>query len=449
MIRLRLSEAAALCSATLEGADVGFAGVGTDTRAMPRGALFIALRGPNFDGHDYVGAAREQGAAAAMVSRAVDVELPCLRVADTRLGLGALAAGWRARHTLPVVAVTGSNGKTTVKEMVAAVLGAHGRVLANRGNLNNDIGLPLTLLELDDEHRFAVLEMGANHAGEIATLCRLARPDVGVVTLCAPAHLEGFGSVEGVARAKGELFQGLPEAGIAVLNADDAFAPLWRELAAPRRVLGFGFGADADVRGEWRAGSTGASLTVHAGAETVSLALQLPGRHNAANALAACAVAVALGIPLAAAGAALEAVPPVAGRLQVRRGVGGVRIIDDSYNANPCSLQAALDVLAAFDAPRHLVLGDMAELGDDAARFHAEAGHAARAAGVTTLHALGDLTRASVEAFGTGAWHHGDLESLLQSLRSCLGEDATVLVKGSRSMRMERVVAALTAGETH
>ena len=257
-------------------------------------------------------------------------------------------------------------------------------------------------------------------------------------------YLEGFGSMEGVARAKGEMFAALADDGVAVINADDRFAPLWREMAAPRRVVSFGLGAEADVRGEWR---DDAPLRVHCGGQSFDVALQLPGRHNASNALAAIAVAVALGLPVRLAGAALAGVSPVPGRLQTRPGAAGVRVIDDTYNANPSSLAAALDVLAAQPAPRWLVLGDMAELGEDAADFHAEAGRAARAAGVAVLHALGGLSRDSVAAFGAGAVHHADIESLLTALRDVVPSGATVLVKGSRSMRMERVVAALSVEE--
>ena len=447
MIRMQLAEAARICRGELRGEDVEFCGVSSDSRAISAGALFVALSGPSFDGHDFIDQARGRGAVAAMVSSGRFDALPRLRVPDTRVGLGALAAGWRDRHSLPVVAVTGSNGKTTVKEMIAAVLASRGPVLATRGNLNNDIGLPLTLLTLAPEHRYAVLEMGANHAGEIATLCRLARPDVGVVTLCAPAHLEGFGSLEGVAHAKGELFAGLAPDGVAVINADDRFAPLWREMAGRRRVVSFGFGADAEVRGECRPGGDGVHLSVHTTTGDIAAELQLLGRHNAANALAACAVALALGVPLADIGPALGAVRPVAGRLQVRRGIGDVRIIDDTYNANPSSLRAGLDVLAGFTAPRWLVLGSMAELGDDAEALHRQAGVDAGAAGIDRVHTLGELTVGTAAAFGAGATVHADMESLLAALRAELPPAATVLVKGSRSMRMERVVSALLAEE--
>ncbi|MDX1432926.1 MAG: UDP-N-acetylmuramoyl-tripeptide--D-alanyl-D-alanine ligase [Gammaproteobacteria bacterium] len=442
---MRVSEAAVLLDARHTGDDALFVGVGTDTRTITGTQLFVALEGPHHDGHDYLDEASRRGAAAAMVRADAECALPAIRVPDTLAGLGQLAAAWRARFDVPVIAVTGSNGKTTVKEMCAAIMRAAYPVLATRGNLNNEIGLPLTLLELDDSHRVAVVEMGANHPGEIQRLARLARPHVGVITQCAPAHLEGFGSVEGVARAKGELLANLDARGTAVINADDDWCGLWRTLAGRRDVVTFGFGEDADVRAEWFADGPGSRVALHTPAGVLEVALALPGRHNAANAAAATAAALALGTPAQAVVEGLESVRPVPGRLAPRRLRDGLWLIDDTYNANPTSLEAALAVLAEFPAPRWLVLGDMLELGEGARDFHAEAGRMARERGVERLLAVGALSRASVEAFGEGARHYANLDRLIEDLSRDRSSDSAVLVKGSRSMGMERAVAALEA----
>jgi UDP-N-acetylmuramoyl-tripeptide--D-alanyl-D-alanine ligase len=341
------------------------------------------------------------------------------------------------------VGVTGSNGKTTVKEMLALILGRQGPVLVTQGNLNNDIGLPLTLMALGAEHQHGVVEMGANHPGEIARLAHIAVPQVGVITQCAPAHLEGFGSVEGVARAKGELFQGLPENGTAVINADDAHAGLWHELAGSRRRLTFGLDRDADVTGSWTFEGRGYDVRLRTPNGEASLRLPLLGRHNVLNALAAAAAALALGLSLDPVVAGLERMRPVAGRLQPKRGPLGSRIVDDTYNANPGSLAAALSALEGIDGRRWLAFGDMAELGADAAEFHRQAGDMARGAGVERLYALGPLSRLTVDAFGVGGYHFAGHEALTSTIREGLGPDVTILVKGSRSMHMERVVQAL------
>ncbi len=441
---MTLSEAKVI-GAEVIGADARFLGVSTDSRSVGRDELFVALQGEHFDGHDFVEQAASQGASAAMVARRLDTPLPQLLVDNTRMGLGRLAALWRARHHVAVAAVTGSNGKTTTKEMLAAILARRGKVLATRGNLNNDIGVPLTLLALRDEHRFAVIEMGANHPGEIGYLTGLTHPDVAVITNAGAAHLEGFGSIEGVGRAKGEIFSGLESDGVAVINADDAMAPLWRRLAAHARIRTFAMNAEADVRGDWRAADGGGHLTLETPAGRTEIHLPLAGRHNAMNALAAAAVAEVLGASLDDIRAGLESLAPVHGRLERISGTDGMQIIDDTYNANPNSLAAALDVLANERGARWLVLGDMGELGADAERMHAEAGAAARKSGVERLLALGELTRAAVQAFGAGAEHYADVNSLVAALRQDWPGQGTVLVKGSRSMHMERVIEALRA----
>jgi UDP-N-acetylmuramoyl-tripeptide--D-alanyl-D-alanine ligase len=445
MIALGLAAAATLLGGRLLGADTEFRGVSTDTRTLSRGQLFVALRGPRFDAHDKLGDAAAGGAAGAVVSHVVPTALPQIVVADPRRALGELARAWRARFALPVLAVTGSAGKTTVKEMLASIMRTQGRVLATRGNLNNDIGVPLTLFELGGEHRSAVLEMGANRAGDIAWLVDIAQPSVGMVTLCAPAHLAGFGSVEGVARAKGEMFAHLPPDAIAVINAGDAYANLWRELAAPRRVVSFG--ATGAVRAaNLSEDATGSSFDLCHADERVRVRLTQPGLHNVYNACAAAAAAIACAVPLAAIQAGLTHAPGVAGRLQSRRGHAGCVLLDDTYNANPASLAAALAVLGARPAPRWLVLGDMAELGADAVAYHREAGATADAAGVERLFTLGDLARSALDTFTRERRHCATHEEAVAAVRAELIGAAlppTILIKGSRVMALDRVADAL------
>ncbi|WP_127477879.1 UDP-N-acetylmuramoyl-tripeptide--D-alanyl-D-alanine ligase [Sulfurivermis fontis] len=445
-IQVRLSQAAAWLAAERSGADVEFHGVSTDTRTLISGALFIALRGPRFDGHDYVAEAAARGAVAVLVEHAVDSPLPQLVVRDTRLALGRLAAAWRLHCNTPLVAITGSNGKTTVKEMCRAIFAHTGKVLATEGNLNNDIGVPLTLLRLTPQHRYAVVEMGANHAGEIAYLSDLAQPDAAVITNAGPAHLEGFGSVEGVARAKGEIYRGLRENGVAVINADDAYADLWRSMAGTHRQLCFGMAPEAIVTARWQAEGCGSRLWLQTPAGEAELLLPVPGRHNVMNALAATALALALEVDLAAIRRGLEGMQGVAGRLARRTAFNGAQLIDDSYNANPASMRAAIDVLAACAAPRILVVGDMGELGEGAAQLHREIGAYARAAGIDALYAVGPLSAATAAGFGAGARHFDESAALATALHQVLTADMTVLIKGSRSARMERVVEALQEG---
>lgn len=443
-----LSEAATVLKSGYSGRDIVFAGVSTDTRTLAEGNLFVALQGPNFDGHDYVQCATELGAAAAAISKTVTADLPCLEVADTRIALGRLAQHWRQRFTLPVVAVTGSNGKTTVKEMLASILGLCGPTLATAGNFNNDIGLPHTLFRLDNQHQYAVLELGANHPGEIASLAQLAIPDVAIVNNAGPAHLEGFGSLDGVARAKGELFESLSDAGVAVVNADDRFAPLWKKLVAQRAVIDFGLDQPAAISGKWQPELTGSRLQLTTPGGEITTILNVPGRHNVMNALAASAAAIALGIDKAIIAQGLAAFRPVNGRLQVQPGLHGCRLIDDTYNANPASLQAALDVLAQQPGQRWLVLGDMGELGADSREFHAQVAHAARSAGVERVFVLGELAKLTATEFGSGAVASNNMDELISAIRQLLQADVTLLIKGSRAMHMERLVTALADKET-
>ncbi len=433
--------------------DALFTSVSSDSRAIAPGDLFIALQGENFDGSEFVAGAAQSGAVAALVNaasyRGTEPPCPLLLVEDTRLALGRLAAQWREQFAIPLVAVTGSNGKTTVKEMLASILraaaGSADAVLATQGNLNNDIGMPLTLLKLRTVHRYAVIEMGMNHPGEIDYLTRLARPDVAIVNNAGSAHLAGLGSVEAVARAKGEIFAGLPENGIAVINADDAHAPLWRKLAGTHAVIEFGMERHVAIHAQWQPQGHGAHIEVRTPQGNFNANLQVPGVHNVRNALAATAAASALHIGLADIAAGLEKFSGVGGRLQRKAALHGAVLIDDSYNANPASLHAALKVLAQAAGKKILVLGDMGELGAAAARLHGEIGAEARRLGVDELFALGELTAHTVHEFGMGARHFERIEELLAILDKSLDADSTVLVKGSRFMRMERVVRHCTS----
>ena len=443
MMAMTLSRAAGILGAESIDGGVDFNGLSTDTRKMPSGSLFVALQGENFDGHDFLQQASDCGAAAAAVSRPVEAPLPVLRVKDTRLALGQLAAHWRSGFSLPLVGVTGSNGKTTVKEMVASILSRRGETLVTRGNLNTDIGLPLTLSRLGAEHRYAVIEMGANHPGEIAYLTQVARPTIALVTNAGPAHLEGFGDLRGVARAKGEIFSGLDEEGVAVINADDAFADLWRDLAGPRRIIDFGLCDRAAVRAQWRGEVTGSRLHLYTPQGEIELRLGLPGQHNVVNALAACAASLAAGASLEDIRTGLESLDPVRGRLNIYHPADGVTVIDDTYNANPNSLQAALDVLAMTGGEKWLVLGDMGELGPRARQLHQQVAAQAEGAGVSRVYGLGELARETVRAFGKEAQWYESMDDMLHGLQSDLGAGVSVLVKGSRLMKMERAVFAL------
>ncbi|OOZ41881.1 UDP-N-acetylmuramoyl-tripeptide--D-alanyl-D-alanine ligase [Solemya pervernicosa gill symbiont] len=450
---MSLQQLTALLDGRMIGEDVSIAAVSTDSRTLPQGALFIALSGPNFDGHAFAAQVAQTGAVAVLVSRECETSLPQLVVEDTRVALGQLAGWQREQFEQPLVAVTGSNGKTTVKEMLAAILGVGGEVLATEGNLNNDIGMPLTLLRLEDEQTAAVIEMGANHAGEIAYLTEIARPNVALITNAGNAHLEGFGSLEGVAEAKGEIFSGLSSDGVAVINADDRFAPRWRELAGSHRTLQFGIEHSADVTASHiemavAGGAVTTRFELNTPIGSAAINLPLPGRHNVMNALAATAAALAAGANLDQVCRGLAAMTGPKGRLQLRAAHAGAQLIDDSYNANPTSLKAGVEVLSGIGGHRWLVMGDMAELGDDAAALHAEVGVQAKALGIDRLYAVGELSAAAVEAFGAEAFHFESKEALIEALRDQLAADVTLLVKGSRSARMEQVVEGLSIDET-
>jgi len=440
---MQLAEAAAALRGRVSGRDAAFSGVSTDSRAIREGDLFVALRGERFDGHDFLKAAAAAKAAAAMVDSAYRGEyaLPALVVSDTRRALGDLARYWRARFAPALVAVTGSNGKTTVKEMLAAILRKHAgeaAVLATRGNLNNDIGLPLTLLALRHPHRWCAIELGMNHKGEIAYLAGIAQPNVALVNNAQREHLEFMRSVEEVADENASVYDALPADGVAVINGDDAHAALFRSRAGARRTVEFGLNGGA-ISGRYRLERLSSGLRLQTPAGEADATLAIPGLHNVRNALAAAACGFAIGIPVDAIAEGLSAFRPYTGRLQVKQAAGGATVIDDSYNANPDSVRAAIDVLASCPAPTALVLGDMGEVGEHGAEFHREVGAYARAKGVSQLLAMGEATRHAVDAFGEGAQRFDSVDELVSELRS-----RTVLVKGSRFMKMERVVAALT-----
>src|SRR5450830_788416 len=443
---MRLSEVATAIHGQLIGHDAVFNSIGTDSRALVKDQLFVALRGENFDGHDYAEKALQQGAAGVMVS---DVNLKIdtgVFVKDTRLALGELAAHWRNKFDIPVAAITGSSGKTTVKEMLATILVAASsadEVLATKGNFNNDIGLPLTLFQLKPAHRYAVIEMGMNHKGEISYLTKIGRPTVALVNNAGTAHIANLGSVEAIAQAKGEIFEGLAEGGVAVINADDAFAPLWKKLAGKRAVTTFGLTQAADVSASFSLNSDYSDIQLKTPKGDISLQLPAAGEHNVRNALAATAAALAMGVSLEKIAEGLAQFKGAKGRLQQKRGINGALVIDDTYNANPASIKAAIDVLAAHSKKQILVLGDMGELGDEAASLHAEIGRYAKASNIPALYLLGDLSRETAAAFGKGAHHFDDAESLSASLKPLLNPETVVLVKGSRFMQMERVVDQL------
>lgn len=447
---MRLSEVSKILGARLQGADVAFEAVSTDTRAIRRGDLFIALKGERFDAHAFVAQAAAAGAVAAIVERPAQADIPQIVVGNTLDALGALARHWRGRFTLPLIALTGSNGKTTVKEMLASILRAQAgseHVLSTRGNLNNHIGVPLMLLELRAHHRYAAIEMGMNHPGEIAQLAAIGRPTVVLVNNAQREHMEFMATVEAVARENAAAFAALPADGTAVVNADDAHADYFRSAAGGHRVVDFGLERPAAVSGGYVLKNLSSEIHLRTPAGEASATLAIPGLHNVRNALAACACAHAVGISPDVMSTGLDQFLPYTGRLQVKRAAGGATVIDDTYNANPDSVRAAIDVLAKCAPPTVLVLGDMGEVGAHSAEFHREVGAYAKSRNVSSLCAFGDQAGEAVAAFGAPALHAQSIEQLLERVQACATPQATLLVKGSRFMRMERVVNALT-GET-
>ena len=428
-------------------APVNFRGVTTNSKTVEPGNLFVALRGERFDAHDFLADVVARGAAAVVVERLpAGLAIPALIVPDTRHALGQIAHWWRKQFSIPVIGVTGSNGKTTVKEMIASILstafGAQ-NYLATRGNLNNEIGVPLTLFNLDTRHQAAVVEMGMNHPGEIARLTEIAQPTVGLVNNAQREHQEFMASVAAVAEENGAVIQGLHDGGCAVFPADDEFAPLWTAYAGSRDLLSFALEKQAAVTAQWTPIDFGSQVEINARGERVSMVLSAAGEHNVRNALAACAAALAIGIDLRSIARGLTAFTPVAGRLQKKQAANGAIVIDDTYNANPDSVRAAIDVLAHAPSPRTLVLGDMGEVGSEGIAFHEEIGEYARARHIDQLFTVGELARHASRAFGRPARHFETMETLNEEVAS-VPPGASVLVKGSRFMQMERVVQRLT-----
>ncbi|MDF2178436.1 UDP-N-acetylmuramoyl-tripeptide--D-alanyl-D-alanine ligase [Aliiglaciecola sp. CAU 1673] len=449
MISVDLNWIATKLKASLQGENRPVGGVSTDTRTIKPGDLFVALSGPNFDGHAFAQVAKEKGACAMLVSQPVEIGLPTILVDDTKLALGQLAAAVRDEVPVKTVAITGSSGKTTVKEMVASILSRKGKVLATQGNFNNDIGVPLTLLRLEADHDYAVIELGANHLGEIAYTTSLTKPDAATIVNAAAAHLEGFGSLFGVARAKSEIFKGLPAGGLAVLNGDSQFLQFWQGKLHDLRIQTF-----SEKQGDFRAsdvilGLDGcAEFEMHTPLGSIHLSLAVPGMHNVANALCAAALAMEVGASLEDVKMGLQQMAQVKGRLNIKQLTNQIKVIDDSYNANVASTQAAIDLLASFSGRRVLVLGDMAELGEKARFYHEEIGQYAKTRGIDNLVSLGVLSQQASDQFEEAGRHFGDVQSVIAHLESLLLQeqrDITILVKGSRSARMERVVSAIEA----
>lgn len=419
-----------------------------DSRELTNGNLFIAFNGENVDGHDYLQAAQAAGAAAALVERWIDIDLPQVVVTNTQAALWALAKYWREQFELPVIGITGSNGKTTVKEMLASILTVAGQqILVTKGNRNNELGLPLMLLELEPQHQAAVLEMGAGQPGDIRLLASLAQPHIGVITHIGPAHIERLGSVYGVAQTKAELFACLPDDGVAIYPQQAEHVEVLEQAAGERTLMTFNGLSSADVH--WQINNQ--QVSIHHAGDKAKVQLQVPGRHNISNATAATSAALAMGVSLADIAQGLSAYQGYRGRFQRKAGMYGSVIIDDTYNANPGSLAAALETLAETDSDRErwLAMGDMGELGNHGAQLHMSAGQQARASGVSRLFASGDLCRNAISGFGEGAEHFGEQAMLIEALQNALHSQVSLLVKGSRSASMETVVKALTlSGQT-
>jgi UDP-N-acetylmuramoyl-tripeptide--D-alanyl-D-alanine ligase len=445
MIKMSLKEASEHLKCTQPTEDLIFQGVSTDTRTLQPGNLFVAICGEQYNGHDFITEALKKGAIAALVSQPCKESIPQLMVNDTLEAFGKLSAIFRSQFTIPIIGVTGSNGKTTLKNMIASILQAACNnnaecVLATEGNLNNNIGVPIMLCRLNSAHRYAVIEMGMNHFHEIEYLTKLTRPKVAVITNAAEAHLEGLKNIAGVAKAKGEIFQGLPQDGVGVLNRDDPHYTYWLELVKNHRHLIFGLKHAADVTADILQNQ---HIRLKTPTGEIEVNLPLLGKHNVMNALAATAATLAIGIDLPTIKAGLESVDPAHGRMEQHVLKNGTKIIDDTYNANPFSLRAAVDTLSTFPGEKIVVLGDMKELGKDEIQLHAEAGHHMREAGINSLFTFGKLSEAATESFGRDAMHFTDRAALIAALQAYLKPDTTILIKGSRSMRMETILAGL------
>ncbi len=442
----KLSDFSTVVGGRLINGDARFTSASIDTRTLAVGQLFVAIEGPNFDGHQFIRDAEAKFAAAVMVSKVADTKLPQLLVPDTRIALGQMAKAYRQQLTIPVIGITGSCGKTTTKTMIASILSCAGNVLATEGTLNNDFGLPVTVMAIQEEHEYAVLEMGANHLQEIAYLTDIAQPDIAMITNAAAVHLEGFGDVAGVAKGKGEIFQGLTAQGTAILNADDEYFSYWQSITQDKQQVSFGLSDTADVRAENivvdAQGQIGFDLITPKG--EVAVQLSVIGEHNVMNALAAAAASLCAGANLDNVQQGLQNMRAVNKRLVKKVAACGAQIIDDTYNANPLSMEAALVVLAQCEQEAVFVMGDMAELGDNAAFYHQQLAEKAQQYGVKKLYAVGELAKHTVEAFGPGACHFQTQADLIAQLQGDLTKNMCVLVKGSRSMQMEKVVAAIS-----
>ena len=448
MIDLTLHEISQLVKGELYGADRVISNVGIDTRALADKALYVAIKGQRFDGHDFIEQAESSGAAALLLSQKVASKLPQIIVKDARIALAELAGAIRDKTQVKLCAITGSNGKTTIKEMVSAILALESSVLSTLGNFNNDIGVPLTLLRLNKEHEFAVIEMGANHADEIAYSSHYAKPDVVIISNAAAVHIEGFGCIDGVASAKAEIIESLDESGIAILNADDDYFNLWRAIAGQRTCLSFGLNDIADVRAENISSRVKgeqfiSTFDLHINEQKISINLALAGEHNVSNALAASAACIALGVGIEQIKQGLEQFNSVKGRLQLSTSPAGYQVINDSYNANPASLQVALEAMQGSTKECWVALGEFGELGPESQQAHTDMGLRIKQAGVKRLFATGELTKFTVEAFGGGSSHYAKQEDLMTAVQKEINSDVMLLVKGSRSQKMEVVVDSL------
>lgn len=445
-----LSEIATVVNGRLSGKDLEIVSSSIDTRTLSEGDLYIAIKGQNYDGHSFINKAKQVGAIGVLVGREVKTDLPQIIVNDTRLALAKLAGAWKRKVGVKTVAITGSNGKTTVKEMIAAILAIDAEVLATQGNLNNDIGVPLTLLNLNEQHRYAVIEMGANHAGEIKYSSRYVQPDVAVITNAGVAHIEGFGSLKGIARAKGEIIQSLKQGDVAVLNKDDEFYQLWLEMAEGKKVITFGVNKTADIRADKivsgiRNNEFVTRFKLLTTCEEISIKLSLAGKHNVINALAAAASCLAVGIGLQQIKQGLEKMKPVTGRLQPVIAEKGNIIIDDSYNANPGSFKVALEVLMQCEGEPWVILGALGEMGPDSVKIHEELAELIKSKNVVRLLAIGSDAKYTSRTFGIGATFFSTQDQLIKELKMKLKGNETLLIKGSRAQKMENIVAALVA----
>lgn len=448
MIAMTLAEIAGCVQGTLVGNNVTVTGVSIDTRALSAGDLYIAISGEQFDGHDFISQAEESGALAVLVAKKVIGKLPQIIVKDSRIALAELAGAVRDKLQIKVCAITGSNGKTTVKDMIAAILAVNYQVLFTAGNFNNDIGVPLTLLQLNEQHQFAVVEMGANHIGEIAYSSHYAKPDVALITNVGAAHIEGFGSIKGVAQAKAEIIQSLSASGVAVLNADDAFFAEWRAIAGQRKLISFGLKNTADVRAEkitlqLEGLQFNTEFELVIAGRRVPVKLALAGEHNVINALAASAACLALGVETKQIQQGLQQVKPVNGRLQLFESAVGVKVINDTYNANPASLAVALEVLKKCAGEKWFALGAFGELGAESAQLHSAMAEQIKQAGVKRLFVVGAMAENTVRTFGEGAVYYSRQEDLITAIQQTITKDIVLLVKGSRAQKMEVVVKAL------